>query len=147
MRANALLYCSGVSRPAEFGFSWSGLTFHVPFIFWALLGDCLKAQLKPKHDVSCLCLNHSYPLLKLPLPGTGPVEYSTPVKDYSPPSPDVGLQQGDLSERPDWVSPAPGVAGCAECVWGSMGWWNIPAVLPTLYCNQQKIFLETCCFV
>ncbi|XP_014395989.1 PREDICTED: sterol regulatory element-binding protein cleavage-activating protein [Myotis brandtii] len=26
-----------------------------------------------------------YPLLKLPLPGTGPVEFTTPVKDYSPP--------------------------------------------------------------
>lgn len=25
-----------------------------------------------------------YPLLKLPLPGTGPVEFSTPVKGYSP---------------------------------------------------------------
>ncbi|XP_075070293.1 sterol regulatory element-binding protein cleavage-activating protein [Mixophyes fleayi] len=41
-----------------------------------------------------------YPLLKLPLPGTGPVEYITPVKDYSPPpaevSPDIH------SERPDW---------------------------------------------
>lgn len=49
-------------------------------------------------------LNHSYPLLKLPLPGTGPVEYSTPVKDYSPPAPDTGLQQGDPGERPDWVS-------------------------------------------
>ncbi|KAM6141993.1 sterol regulatory element-binding protein cleavage-activating protein [Phoenicopterus ruber ruber] len=48
-----------------------------------------------------------YPLLKLPLPGTGPVEYSTPVKDYSPPSPDVGLQQGDLGERPDWYVGAP----------------------------------------
>ncbi|XP_010287559.1 PREDICTED: sterol regulatory element-binding protein cleavage-activating protein, partial [Phaethon lepturus] len=63
--------------------------------------------LKPKCNVSCLCLNHSYPLLKLPLPGTGPVEYSTPVKDYSPPSPDAGLQQGDLSERPDWYVGAP----------------------------------------
>ncbi|XP_075560685.1 sterol regulatory element-binding protein cleavage-activating protein [Pelecanus crispus] len=48
-----------------------------------------------------------YPLLKLPLPGTGPVEYSTPVKDYSPPAPDAGLQQGDLSERPDWYVGAP----------------------------------------
>ncbi|XP_073533186.1 sterol regulatory element-binding protein cleavage-activating protein [Phyllobates terribilis] len=40
------------------------------------------------------------PLLKLPLPGTGPVEFITPVKDYSPPpaeqSPD------DRSDRPDW---------------------------------------------
>ncbi|NXX98352.1 SCAP protein, partial [Centropus bengalensis] len=52
-----------------------------------------------------------YPLLKLPLPGTGPVEFSTPIKDYSPPSPDVGLQQGDLGERPDWVSPALGCLG------------------------------------
>ncbi|KAM6087147.1 sterol regulatory element-binding protein cleavage-activating protein isoform 1-T3 [Chlamydotis macqueenii] len=48
-----------------------------------------------------------YPLLKLPLPGTGPVEYSTPVKDYSPPSPDAGQQQGDLGERPDWYVGAP----------------------------------------
>ncbi|KAK2519582.1 sterol regulatory element-binding protein cleavage-activating protein [Columba livia] len=48
-----------------------------------------------------------YPLLKLPLPGTGPVEYSTPVKDYSPPSPAAGLQQGDLGERPDWYVGAP----------------------------------------
>ncbi|NXX23294.1 SCAP protein, partial [Podargus strigoides] len=48
-----------------------------------------------------------YPLLKLPLPGTGPVEYSTPVKDYSPPSPDAGRQQGDLGERPDWYLGAP----------------------------------------
>lgn len=48
-----------------------------------------------------------YPLLKLPLPGTGPVEFSTPVKDYFPPSPDVVSQQGDLSERPDWYVGAP----------------------------------------
>ncbi|XP_048807864.1 sterol regulatory element-binding protein cleavage-activating protein [Lagopus muta] len=48
-----------------------------------------------------------YPLLKLPLPGTGPVEFSTPVKDYFPPSPDVGSQQGDPSERPDWYVGAP----------------------------------------
>uniref|UniRef100_A0A8C3KG00 Sterol regulatory element-binding protein cleavage-activating protein n=1 Tax=Calidris pygmaea TaxID=425635 RepID=A0A8C3KG00_9CHAR len=48
-----------------------------------------------------------YPLLKLPLPGTGPVEYSTPVKDYSPPSPEAALQQGDLGERPDWYVGAP----------------------------------------
>ncbi|XP_031464132.1 sterol regulatory element-binding protein cleavage-activating protein isoform X2 [Phasianus colchicus] len=48
-----------------------------------------------------------YPLLKLPLPGTGPVEFSTPVKDYFPPSSDVVSQQGDLSERPDWYVGAP----------------------------------------
>ncbi|XP_068001888.1 sterol regulatory element-binding protein cleavage-activating protein [Melanerpes formicivorus] len=45
-----------------------------------------------------------YPLLKLPLPGTGPVEYSTPVKDYSPPQP--GPRPGD-PERPDWYVGAP----------------------------------------
>ncbi|NXA40423.1 SCAP protein, partial [Eudromia elegans] len=48
-----------------------------------------------------------YPLLKLPLPGTGPVEYSTPVKDYSPPSAGAGLAQGEPSERPDWYVGAP----------------------------------------
>ncbi|XP_074841339.1 sterol regulatory element-binding protein cleavage-activating protein [Carettochelys insculpta] len=48
-----------------------------------------------------------YPLLKLPLPGTGPVEYSTPVKDYSPPPSEPGHQQGDPNERPDWYLGAP----------------------------------------
>ncbi|MEE6512545.1 hypothetical protein FKM82_019603 [Ascaphus truei] len=46
-----------------------------------------------------------YPLLKLPLPGTGPVEYTTAVKDYSPPPPDPG--QGDHNERPDWYTGLP----------------------------------------
>ncbi|NXD31227.1 SCAP protein, partial [Spelaeornis formosus] len=46
-----------------------------------------------------------YPLLKLPLPGTGPVEFSTPVKDYAPPAP--GLQHGEPGERPDWYVGAP----------------------------------------
>ncbi|KAM5157523.1 sterol regulatory element-binding protein cleavage-activating protein [Mantella aurantiaca] len=41
-----------------------------------------------------------YPLLKLPLPGTGPVEYVTSVKDYSPPPAEV--IPNDRSERPDW---------------------------------------------
>ncbi|CAH2281750.1 sterol regulatory element-binding cleavage-activating [Pelobates cultripes] len=41
-----------------------------------------------------------YPLLKLPLPGTGPVEYITPVKDYTPPPQEA--VPGDQSERPDW---------------------------------------------
>ncbi|XP_028673300.1 sterol regulatory element-binding protein cleavage-activating protein [Erpetoichthys calabaricus] len=40
-----------------------------------------------------------YPLLKLPLPGTGPVEYTTPIRDYSPPSVD---NKGDPTDRPDW---------------------------------------------
>ncbi|NWW00683.1 SCAP protein, partial [Machaerirhynchus nigripectus] len=48
-----------------------------------------------------------YPLLKLPLPGTGPVEFSTPVKDYAPPGPDAGPQHGDTGERPDWYVGAP----------------------------------------
>ncbi|XP_063308931.1 sterol regulatory element-binding protein cleavage-activating protein [Pelobates fuscus] len=41
-----------------------------------------------------------YPLLKLPLPGTGPVEYVTPVKYYTPPPQEA--VPGDQSERPDW---------------------------------------------
>nr|XP_020018973.1 sterol regulatory element-binding protein cleavage-activating protein-like [Castor canadensis] len=44
-----------------------------------------------------------YPLLKLPLPGTGPVEFSTPVKDYSPPPADSDRKQGEPSEQPEWV--------------------------------------------
>ncbi|NXM91632.1 SCAP protein, partial [Oenanthe oenanthe] len=46
-----------------------------------------------------------YPLLKLPLPGTGPVEFSTPVKDYAPPG--AGPQHGEPGERPDWYVGAP----------------------------------------
>ncbi|NXR71254.1 SCAP protein, partial [Pycnonotus jocosus] len=46
-----------------------------------------------------------YPLLKLPLPGTGPVEFSTPLKDYAPPGP--GPQHGDPAEHPDWYVGAP----------------------------------------
>lgn len=42
----------------------------------------------------------SYPLLRLPLPGTGPVEFTTGVRDYSFPSHEA---HGDLGERPDWV--------------------------------------------
>lgn len=42
----------------------------------------------------------SYPLLRLPLPGTGPVEFTTGVRDYRVPSHE---SQGDLGERPDWV--------------------------------------------
>uniref|UniRef100_A0A670ZMI3 Uncharacterized protein n=1 Tax=Pseudonaja textilis TaxID=8673 RepID=A0A670ZMI3_PSETE len=48
-----------------------------------------------------------YPLLKLPLPGTGPVEYTTPVKDYSQPPLFPTQPQGELSERPDWVRDGP----------------------------------------
>lgn len=45
----------------------------------------------------------SYPLLRLPLPGTGPVEFTTGVRDYSVPSHEP---KGDLGERPDWVDVA-----------------------------------------
>ncbi|NXN03241.1 SCAP protein, partial [Sylvia borin] len=45
------------------------------------------------------------PLLKLPLPGTGPVEFSTPLKDYAPPGP--GPQHGEPAEHPDWYVGAP----------------------------------------
>ncbi|XP_041570124.2 sterol regulatory element-binding protein cleavage-activating protein isoform X1 [Taeniopygia guttata] len=45
------------------------------------------------------------PLLKLPLPGTGPVEFSTPLKDYAPPG--AGPRHGEPGERPDWYVGAP----------------------------------------
>ncbi|NXG09732.1 SCAP protein, partial [Sakesphorus luctuosus] len=48
-----------------------------------------------------------YPLLKLPLPGTGPEEFSTPVKDYVPPAPGTGTPRGDPGERPHWYVGAP----------------------------------------
>lgn len=48
-----------------------------------------------------------YPLLKLPLPGTGPVEYTTPVRDYSPPPLEPASPPTDPGERPDWYLGAP----------------------------------------
>lgn len=48
-----------------------------------------------------------YPLLKLPLPGTGPVEFSTPVKDYSPPPVDSDRKRGEPVEQPEWYVGAP----------------------------------------
>ncbi|KAG9345081.1 hypothetical protein JZ751_009622 [Albula glossodonta] len=45
-----------------------------------------------------------YPLLKLPLPGTGPVEFTTGVRDYTVPSQEP---QGDLGERPEWYRGPP----------------------------------------
>ncbi|KAM4821418.1 sterol regulatory element-binding protein cleavage-activating protein [Thomomys bottae] len=48
-----------------------------------------------------------YPLLKLPLPGTGPVEFSTPVKDYAPPPSDSDRKHGKPSEQPEWYVGAP----------------------------------------
>ncbi|KAF6313446.1 SREBF chaperone [Rhinolophus ferrumequinum] len=43
-----------------------------------------------------------YPLLKLPLPGTGPVEFTTPVKDYAPPRVTSDHKPGEPSEQPEW---------------------------------------------
>ncbi|XP_069066990.1 sterol regulatory element-binding protein cleavage-activating protein isoform X2 [Pleurodeles waltl] len=48
-----------------------------------------------------------YPLLKLPLPGTGPVEYTTPVRDYSPPPLEPVPPLTDPGERPDWYFGTP----------------------------------------
>ncbi|XP_053785380.1 sterol regulatory element-binding protein cleavage-activating protein isoform X1 [Desmodus rotundus] len=48
-----------------------------------------------------------YPLLKLPLPGTGPVEFATPMKDYSPPPAASDRRPGEPSEQPDWYVGAP----------------------------------------
>ncbi|KAI4891929.1 hypothetical protein NFI96_021900 [Prochilodus magdalenae] len=53
---------------------------------------------------SASILTCCYPLLKLPLPGTGPVEFTTGVKDYGVPSQEP---QGDLGERPDWYRGPP----------------------------------------
>uniref|UniRef100_A0A7N6AEB9 Sterol regulatory element-binding protein cleavage-activating protein n=1 Tax=Anabas testudineus TaxID=64144 RepID=A0A7N6AEB9_ANATE len=52
---------------------------------------------------SASILTCCYPLLRLPLPGTGPVEFTTGVRDYSVPS----EPQGDLGERPDWYRGPP----------------------------------------
>uniref|UniRef100_A0A665T635 Sterol regulatory element-binding protein cleavage-activating protein n=1 Tax=Echeneis naucrates TaxID=173247 RepID=A0A665T635_ECHNA len=53
---------------------------------------------------SASILTCCYPLLRLPLPGTGPVEFTTGVRDYSVPSHEP---HGDLGERPDWYRGPP----------------------------------------
>ncbi|XP_067304428.1 sterol regulatory element-binding protein cleavage-activating protein isoform X2 [Pseudorasbora parva] len=53
---------------------------------------------------SASILTCCYPLLKLPLPGTGPVEFTTGIRDYLVPSHE---SQGDLSENPDWYRGPP----------------------------------------
>uniref|UniRef100_A0A1A7X877 Sterol regulatory element-binding protein cleavage-activating protein n=1 Tax=Iconisemion striatum TaxID=60296 RepID=A0A1A7X877_9TELE len=53
---------------------------------------------------SASILTCCYPLLRLPLPGTGPVEFTTGVRDYNVPSHEP---QGDLGERPDWYHGPP----------------------------------------
>uniref|UniRef100_A0A8C5BPE3 Sterol regulatory element-binding protein cleavage-activating protein n=1 Tax=Gadus morhua TaxID=8049 RepID=A0A8C5BPE3_GADMO len=47
---------------------------------------------------------YSYPLLRLPLPGTGPVEFTTAVRGYASPSHNP---LGDPVERPDWYRGPP----------------------------------------
>lgn len=75
---------------------------------------------RPQRRLALSCPNSlsscpsSYPLLKLPLPGTGPVEFTTPVKDYSPPPVAPDPAPGEPSERPEWVGagadwPRPGL--------------------------------------
>ncbi|XP_061737713.1 sterol regulatory element-binding protein cleavage-activating protein [Nerophis ophidion] len=53
---------------------------------------------------SASILTCCYPLLRLPLPGTGPVEFTTGVRDYSVPSHEP---LGDLAEWPDWYQGPP----------------------------------------
>ncbi|XP_062321506.1 sterol regulatory element-binding protein cleavage-activating protein isoform X1 [Osmerus eperlanus] len=53
---------------------------------------------------SASILTCCYPLLRLPLPGTGPVEFTTGVRDYNVPSHEP---QGDLGEQPDWYQGPP----------------------------------------
>ncbi|KAM8758557.1 sterol regulatory element-binding protein cleavage-activating protein isoform 2-T2 [Rhynchonycteris naso] len=48
-----------------------------------------------------------YPLLKLPLPGTGPVEFTTPMKDYSPPPVNSEHNPREPNEQPEWYVGAP----------------------------------------
>ncbi|KAM8826089.1 sterol regulatory element-binding protein cleavage-activating protein isoform 1-T1 [Synchiropus picturatus] len=53
---------------------------------------------------SASILTCCYPLLRLPLPGTGPVEFTTGVRDYSVPSHDPPRAG---SEQPDWYRGPP----------------------------------------
>ncbi|XP_062395530.1 LOW QUALITY PROTEIN: sterol regulatory element-binding protein cleavage-activating protein [Sardina pilchardus] len=53
---------------------------------------------------SASILTCCYPLLKLPLPGTGPEKFTTGLRDYIVPSHEP---QGDLGERPEWYRGPP----------------------------------------
>ncbi|KAL2084672.1 hypothetical protein ACEWY4_020190 [Coilia grayii] len=53
---------------------------------------------------SASILTCCYPLLKLPLPGTGPEKFTTGLRDYTVPSHEP---QGDLGERPEWYRGPP----------------------------------------
>ena len=84
-------------------------------------------SLVPAQTVVLLCPNPSFllvrpscPLLKLPLPGTGPVEFTTPVKDYSPPPVAPDHKPGEPSERPEWVG-AQRMAGESPASWVEIG--------------------------
>uniref|UniRef100_A0A8C9T4V3 Sterol regulatory element-binding protein cleavage-activating protein n=1 Tax=Scleropages formosus TaxID=113540 RepID=A0A8C9T4V3_SCLFO len=73
------------------GFYWHGLlcaSYPVPIILFTAV---------------CI-LTCCYPLLKLPLPGTGPVEFTTGVRDYMVPPQEPS---GDPGERPDWYRGPP----------------------------------------
>uniref|UniRef100_A0A8C4LJW7 SREBF chaperone n=1 Tax=Equus asinus asinus TaxID=83772 RepID=A0A8C4LJW7_EQUAS len=55
-----------------------------------------------------LCiLGCCYTLLKLPLPGTGPVEFTTPMKDYAPPPVSSDHKPREPNEQPEWVPEQP----------------------------------------
>ncbi|XP_028835659.1 sterol regulatory element-binding protein cleavage-activating protein [Denticeps clupeoides] len=53
---------------------------------------------------SASILTCCYPLLKLPLPGTGPVVFTTGVRDYTIP---YHEPQGEIGERPEWYRGPP----------------------------------------
>ncbi|KAJ3597345.1 hypothetical protein NHX12_000873 [Muraenolepis orangiensis] len=53
---------------------------------------------------SASILTCCYPLLRLPLPGAGPVEFTTAVRDYASPSHNP---LGDPAEQPDWYRGPP----------------------------------------
>ncbi|KAM6967692.1 sterol regulatory element-binding protein cleavage-activating protein [Aplochiton taeniatus] len=53
---------------------------------------------------SASILTCCYPLLKLPLPGTGPVEFTTGLRDFAVPSREP---QGEFGEQPDWYRGPP----------------------------------------
>lgn len=79
-----------------------------------------QTVLPPCPNPSLLLVRPSCPLLKLPLPGTGPVEFTTPVKDYSPPPVALDHKPGEPSERPEWVGAQRG-AGESPKGWVEIG--------------------------
>lgn len=91
----ALTFELPATSPSNFGLNYNCFQIHVSWNYYT----------NYQTDLFCMhlfFLSSSYPLLRLPLPGTGPVEFTTGIRDYSVPS---GEAQGDLGEQPDWVSP------------------------------------------